>query len=108
MDEDREGPRELNDVSASARWRWYALADQLPEKRLYRPASLSQVAQELELHRPMETKAEQVVVRPGDDLGKLAAKHLGSADRRLEIFEANRDLIDDPREIHPGWSVRLP
>lgn len=112
IDEDRDGPRELNDVSAPARWRWYAEAGQLPEHALYRPPSLSQVASDLETHRPpasdIETKAALIVVKKGDDLGKLAEKHLGSADRLMEIFEANRDLIDDPREIHPGWELRMP
>ena len=112
FDEDREGPLELNDVSAAARWRWYAQANELPEKKLYRSTSLDPVASDLEAHRPVtssiETKSDQILVRSGDDLGKLAKKHLGSADRLMEIFEANRDVIDDPREIHPGWSLRMP
>lgn len=112
LSEDREGPRELNDVSAPARWRWYANADQLPERRLYRPKSLQQVASDLEAHRPaasdIETKSEEIVVKKGDDLAKLAMKFLGDADRKLEFYDANRDVIDDPREIHPGWTLRMP
>jgi uncharacterized protein (DUF2235 family) len=112
LNEDREGPRELSDVSASARWRWYATADQLPERSLYRPKSLQEVAGDLEAHRPtrpdIETKSEEILVRKGDDLAKLALKFLGDADRRLELYEANRDVIDDPREIHPGWKLRMP
>lgn len=111
IDEDREGPRELNDLSASARWRWYAPADALPEKKLYRPRSLSQVESELDRSRPIkndvETKAAEVVVKRGDDLAELALKHLGDADRWLDIYEANRDVIDDPREIHVGWKLRI-
>ena len=112
LNEEREGPREFNDVSASARWRWYANADQLPERLLYRPKSLQQVATDLEAHRPptpeLETKSDQIVVKPGDDLGKLAQKFLGDPDRQLELYEANRDVIDDPREIHAGWRLRTP
>jgi uncharacterized protein (DUF2235 family) len=112
IDEDRDGPRELNDVSASARWRWYAQADQLPERGLYRPPSLKQVADDLEAHRSpvadIETKSVAVVVKKGDDLAKLAETHLGNADRAMDIYDANRDIIDDPREIHPGWALRMP
>lgn len=108
IDEDRDGPRELNDVSAFARWRWYALAKQLPEGRLYRPPSLNQISSDLQAHRPVETKSARVLVKKGDDLGAIAKVHLGRSDRLMEIFEANRDVIDDPREIHPGWSLRIP
>ena len=112
FDEDREGPLELNDVSAPARWRWYAQEDELPERQLYRPPSLNQVAADLEAHRPessaAETKTDRIIVKKGDDLGKLAEKHLGSAGRLMEIFDVNRDVIDDPREIHAGWSLRMP
>lgn len=91
---------------------WYASADQLPEKSLYRPKSLVQVARDLEAHRPtppgIETKSEEIVVMKGDDLAKLALKLLGDTDRKLEFYEANRDVIDDPREIHPGWKLRMP
>ena len=112
LNEDREGPLELNDVSASARWRWYAQASDLPERQPYRPPSLSQVSSDLEAHRPetpsTETKVNRITVKRGDDLGDLSATHLGSADRLMEIFDANRDVIDDPREIHAGWSLRMP
>ncbi len=108
--EDRDGPLELNELSASARWRWYASAAELPERAIYRPGSLKQLADDLEKHRPTETKAEAkpIVVNPGDTLGDLAKAHLGSSDRWEELFDANRDQIDDPNEIHPGWKLRLP
>jgi uncharacterized protein (DUF2235 family) len=112
LNQDREGPLELYDLSASARWRWYATADQLPERRLYRPGSLKRVAAELESHRPVtagvEIKSETIVVKHGDTLGQLAREHLGDAARYMELFDANRDVIDDPDEIHPGWKLRLP
>lgn len=81
---------------------------QLPEGKLYRPASLKQVAADLEEHRPIETKSARIVVKKGDDLGAIAKAHLGSSDQLMAMFEANRDVIDDPREIHPGWSLRIP
>lgn len=110
---DREGPLDLNDVSASARRRWYADADQLPEKQLYRPKTLSAVGNQIEAARfaPSDIELKSVrehLVVPGDDLAKIALTYLGDATRMNDVFEANRDLIDDPREIHPGWVVRIP
>lgn len=45
----------------------------------------------------------------GDSLSKIAKKHLGSAGRWKEIYEANRSVIgDDPDLIKPGQKLRLP
>lgn len=113
LDADRDGPVNINDVAAFARWRWFAKADQLPEGKLYRPGSLSGVEAELEKQRPktseVETKSiRHYTVKPGDSLSKIARAVLGDSAQATELFEANRDLIDDPNEIHPGWSLRIP
>ena len=110
---DREGPAEVNDVAAFARWRWYASPNDLPEGTMYRPGSLKDVAADLERERPkiaeLETKAiSRYTVKPGDHLPKIARAVLGDSALAGAIFEANRDLIDDPREIHPGWTLRIP
>ncbi|MCI1747219.1 MAG: LysM peptidoglycan-binding domain-containing protein [Acidipropionibacterium sp.] len=49
-----------------------------------------------------------VVVRAGDTLSGLARSHLGDAERWPEIWEFNRDLIDDPDSIDIGWRLTLP
>jgi hypothetical protein len=51
--------------------------------------------------------SEVVVVR-GDSLWKVAALHLGDGARWPEIFALNRDRVQDPNLIHPGWRLRLP
>lgn len=57
---------------------------------------------------PRAGRPEEVTVRRGDTLWDLAAAHLGDPLRWPEIFEANRDLIEDPDEIDIGWRLRLP
>ena len=47
-------------------------------------------------------------VQSGDTLSAIAQRHYGKASRWQEIFEANRDQIDDPDLIRPGQVLRLP
>ncbi|WP_213602293.1 LysM peptidoglycan-binding domain-containing protein [Pseudoxanthomonas japonensis] len=47
-------------------------------------------------------------VEKGDTLSKIAKEHLGSANAWKQIFEANRDTIDDPDRIFPGQVIKLP
>jgi LysM repeat protein len=44
-------------------------------------------------------------VRKGDTLSEIGSRH-GVSWR--EIFEANRDQIDDPNKIFPGQTLRIP
>ncbi|MCC6743786.1 MAG: LysM peptidoglycan-binding domain-containing protein [Acidobacteria bacterium] len=45
-------------------------------------------------------------VKPGDSLSKIATHYEGVSWR--EIFEANRDQLDDPDKIFPGQKLRIP
>jgi nucleoid-associated protein YgaU len=48
------------------------------------------------------------VVQKGDTLSKIAKQFYGNtADWRL-IYEANRDRIEDPDLIQPGWKLEIP
>ena len=47
-------------------------------------------------------------VAAGDTLSKIAKEHLGSANAWNEIYEANRDQLDDPDKIKPGQVLKLP
>lgn len=47
-------------------------------------------------------------VRHGDSLSKIARKQLGNADRWPDIFELNRDVINNPSVIFPGQFLLLP
>ena len=53
--------------------------------------------------------AEKVhVVEKGDTLGAIAKKYYGKASAYPKIFEANRDVLDDPDKIKPGQRLRIP
>ena len=47
-------------------------------------------------------------VEKGDTLSKIAKEQLGHASAWKQIFEANRDVIDDPDRIFPGQVIKLP
>ena len=47
-------------------------------------------------------------VKPGDTLGKIAKELLGHAGAYTDIFNANRDQLDDPDKIKPGQVLKIP
>ena len=47
-------------------------------------------------------------IEKDDTLSKIAKEHLGNANAWKQIFEANRDTIDDPDRIFPGQVIKLP
>ena len=51
---------------------------------------------------------QSYTVEKGDTLSKIAKEHLGSANAWKQIFEANRDVIDNPDRIFPGQVIKLP
>jgi len=52
--------------------------------------------------------AQYYVIQSGDTLGGIAKEFLGSGSRYPEIFEANREVIQDPNKIYPGQKIRIP
>ncbi len=60
----------------------------------------------------VDTTAEKVggtyTVQKGDSLSKIAKHELGDANAWQKIFEANRDVLDDPDKIFPGQTLKLP
>ena len=53
-------------------------------------------------------KIEFYVIQSGDTLGKLARKFYGKAGDYPRIFEANREIIEDPDKIYVGQKIRIP
>jgi nucleoid-associated protein YgaU len=47
-------------------------------------------------------------VQSGDSLWKIAEEMYGSGAKYKHIFEANRDLLDDPDRIFPGQVLKIP
>ena len=47
-------------------------------------------------------------VKAGDTLSAIAQKYLGDANAYMEIFNANRDQLNDPDKIKPGQVLKIP
>jgi len=47
-------------------------------------------------------------IEKGDTLSQIAKEQLGNASAWKQIFEANRDVLDDPDRIFPGQVIKLP
>lgn len=48
------------------------------------------------------------VVAPGDSLSKIAKQVYGNMKDWRRIYDANRDIIQNPDLIYPGQTLRLP
>jgi nucleoid-associated protein YgaU len=48
------------------------------------------------------------VVHNGDTLERLAERYLGDGARSLEIFDLNRDLLENPHLLPIGAELRIP
>ncbi len=70
------------------------------------------VADELKAPKPKpeepKAKVEVYEIVSGDTLGAIAKRYYGKASAYMKIFEANRDIIDDPNKIYPGQKIRIP
>lgn len=47
-------------------------------------------------------------VKAGDTLSKIAKEHLGDANAYMDIFNANKDQLQDPDKIKPGQVLKMP
>lgn len=47
-------------------------------------------------------------VKSGDTLSAIAKRFLGSANRYMEIFNANKDQLSDPDKIKVGQTLTIP
>lgn len=57
----------------------------------------------------VEEQAVQVYeVVSGDTLGGIAKRFYGNAGQYMKIFEANRDILDDPNLIKVGQKLTIP
>ena len=55
-----------------------------------------------------ESTNRYYIVVPGDSLSKIAKQFYGKASAYVKIYEANQDIIKDPRLIYPGQKLRIP
>ncbi|MDR2872730.1 MAG: LysM peptidoglycan-binding domain-containing protein [Xanthomonadaceae bacterium] len=57
---------------------------------------------------PAPEPVQTYTIQKGDTLSSIAQKHYGKANVWKRIFEANRDVIDNPDKIFPGQVIKLP
>jgi nucleoid-associated protein YgaU len=55
-----------------------------------------------------ETAVEYYEIQSGDTLSAIAKTYYGKASDYPKIFEANREVINDPNLIFPGQKIRIP
>jgi nucleoid-associated protein YgaU len=48
------------------------------------------------------------IVKSGDTLSKISKQFYGSPSDYMKIFDANRDLLDDPNKISVGQELKIP
>lgn len=112
----RKGPTSIMELSLPALRRWHAEPERLAEKKLWRPGALADVADQIDAWpyaKPTTGKwesdeLEDYEVQPGDTLSALALARLGRADLWAEIYDINRDRIDNPDVLAVGLVIRLP
>ena len=54
------------------------------------------------------TEGQIYEVVAGDTLGAIAQKYYGRASEYMKIFEANRDILDNPDLIKVGQKLKIP
>lgn len=57
---------------------------------------------------PAKEEIEFYTVQSGDTLSKIAKKYYGNGAKYPVIFEANREVIENPDLIYPGQRLRIP
>ncbi len=62
----------------------------------------------IEREEPKAPKVTYYTVESGDTLSKIAERHYGDPQKYKELFEANREVIQDPDKIYPGQKIRIP
>lgn len=57
---------------------------------------------------PEEPRFVFYTIQSGDSLSKIAKRFYGDANKWNTLFEANREVIEDPDLIYPGQQIRVP
>ena len=48
------------------------------------------------------------IVKPGDSLSKISREYYGDANQYMKIFNANREVLQDPNKNSPGQDLVIP
>ncbi len=53
-------------------------------------------------------KTQYYTIESGDTLSKVADRFYGDPQKYRALFEANKEVIQDPDKIYPGQKIRIP
>ncbi len=85
-----------------------ARARQLAEEQRQRLEEAKQRIRARGTTEPQAPPERIYEVQAGDTLGKIAKQFYGDGGRWREIYEANRDTIQNPDLIQVGQKIRIP
>lgn len=71
-------------------------------------SSATATAQPASREAPLAETPRRHRIAEGDTLARLAEKYLGSRDRYLDLFQANADVLFDPKLIPIGVEIVIP
>lgn len=84
-------------------------AEPTGQKSAGAPTPSSQSRPSAERAHPQAPQAQRTyTVQSGDTLSEIAQRFYGDAMAYKRIFEANRDILDDPDVIYPGQTLKIP
>jgi nucleoid-associated protein YgaU len=101
--EDRAEAAEKEAAEAKAK-----LAQLQRQQAVERAREMREQAQARAQERAEAARVRTYVVKSGDSLSKIAKELLDDANRWPEIFEANKDQIENPNLIYPGQELKIP
>ena len=52
--------------------------------------------------------SEFYTIEKGDSLSKIAGEKMGDTGKWKALFDANKEVIEDPDKIYPGQRIRIP
>jgi uncharacterized protein (DUF2235 family) len=113
------GPKQLHEVSRSARRRWLEDSAHLRGGGKYRPQTLSAAAAQLDALNPadyglgeaglsLKEEFELYEVKRNDTLSAIAKQRYGDPKQYPRIYRANLDKLDSPDRIYQGQLLRIP
>jgi len=85
----------------------FSRTDEEPAKRVSTPEPAAEPAAEAE-PQSSAVAAKTYTVQSGDTLWKIAEEEYGDGKDYQKIFEANRNLLQNPDHILPGQELIIP
>lgn len=70
--------------------------------------SLGNALPSLLINDSPEPEFIEYTVRKGDSLSDIAKEFLGSSNKYMDVFEANKDSLRNPNDLRVGMTIRIP